>query len=77
MLDQMGEAILAGLLVLGAGPETDVDMDDGGFAINVEEKVEAIGEGGALDGEPGLSVSEQGEEQGEGAAAEHSGHLIA
>ncbi len=46
MLDQMGEAILAGLLVLGAGADTDVDMDDGGFAINVKEKVEAIREGG-------------------------------
>ena len=50
MLDQMGETVLAGLLVLGAGPDADVDVDDGGFAIDVEEKVEAIwGERQALE----------------------------
>ncbi len=52
-------------------------MNDGKGAIHVEEKIEAVGKGGALDGEGGLGVSEQREEERDEAAAKHFGHLIA
>jgi hypothetical protein len=49
-----------------------------GFVVGVEEEVQAVGEGGAVDGDiVELGVSEERQEEREGAAAEHPAHLIA
>ena len=46
-------------------------MDDGRFAIRVEEQLQAVGKGNVLDGEVGdLAVREPGQEQCEREAAD-------
>ena len=53
-----------------------VEVDDGRFAIRVEEQLHAVGKGNMLDGEVGdLAVREPGQEQCEREAAEHLGIL--
>jgi hypothetical protein len=77
VLHQVGEAALAGLFVVGAGADAEVDVDDGDFAIDMEKEIESVREGGAVDGEVGLGGGQQGDEEGEGSGAEHRGHVIA
>jgi hypothetical protein len=65
----MGKAILAGLFVVGASPDTDIDMHYGCLAIDVQEKVEAVREGRTADGEPGLGLSNDGKPEAQSAGA--------
>ena len=71
VLDQVGEAILAGFLVLGASADAEVDVDDGHLSVDVEKDVDAVRKGGAIDGEVALGGGQEGDEEGEGSEAEH------
>lgn len=74
MLGKVSDAELARLFVFRADADADIDVNDGGFAIGVEEDVQAVGESGAVDGEIAqLGVGEERKEKREHAAAEHSG----
>ena len=73
----MGEAVLAGLFVLGAGADAEVDVDDGDLAVDVEKEIEAVRKGGAVDSKAGLGGSQQGDEEGQGSEPDHRAHVIA
>jgi hypothetical protein len=78
MLHEVGKTVLAGLFVLGAGMDADVDVNDGSPVVGVEEEVEAVRESGAIDGEVGgLGGGEDAEEEGKQQSARHRGQFIA
>jgi hypothetical protein len=59
--------------VLGANADAEVDVDDGHLSIDVEKDVEAVGRGGAIDGEVALGGGQEGDKEGEGSESEHWG----
>ena len=78
MFEEVRQSGVARFLVLRADAETEVEVHEGRFAVDVLNHFHSIGQRVVFDGEiRNLGVRETRHEQGDDKAAQHSAHLIA